>query len=159
MQDKEYMQVMIQSLTKKKAVLEGICEDNLRQKDLLKTDAPDIDEWEAIVKEKAEKIDQLNLLDDGFNSLYQRVREELTKNREQYAEEIRSMQKLITGITELIVNIEAQEARNKELAAAQFSKMKKQVRQVKQTSKAAEAYRNNMKKINVVDPYFVDRKE
>ena len=47
--------------------------------------------------------------DDGFASLFARVREQLDGRKEQYAGEIKSMQQLIRKVTELSVKVESRQ--------------------------------------------------
>lgn len=159
MQEKEYMQLLIQSLEKKIKVLQEIADNNIKQKELLQKDEElEMEVWEIIVKDKARQIEELEFLDKGFETIYSRVEQELKTNRAAYTKEIQNLQKLIARVTDLSVSIQAQEKRNKELAQVQFSRMRRKVRQVKQSNKAAEVYRNNMKRLNAVEAQFLDRK-
>lgn len=159
MQEKEYMQLLIQSLEKKIKVLQEIADNNIKQKELLQKDEElEVEVWEIIVKDKARQIEELEFLDKGFETIYSRVEQELKTNRAAYTKEIQNLQKLIARVTDLSVSIQAQEKRNKELAQVQFSRMRRKVRQVKQSNKAAEVYRNNMKRLNAVEAQFLDRK-
>ncbi len=107
--------------------------------------------------QKAELIDQLERLDDGFASLFARVREQLDGRKEQYAGEIKSMQQLIRKVTELSVKVEAQEQRNKVLADKQFSTLKKEVREAKRSTQMASRYYKSMSKVDIA-PQFMDKK-
>ena len=153
------MQLLIQSLEKKIKVLQEIADNNIKQKELLQKDEElEMEVWEIIVKDKARQIEELEFLDKGFETIYSRVEQELKTNRAAYTKEIQNLQKLIARVTDLSVSIQAQEKRNKELAQVQFSRMRRKVRQVKQSNKAAEVYRNNMKRLNAVEAQFLDRK-
>ena len=153
-----YLLIMIQSLKKKIQVLDCIIDANDRQKSGLEDPNLDPDDFDIIVEEKAKYIEQLDLLDSGFDKLFTRVREELNTNRAAYAEEIKEMQTLIQKVTEKSNRIQVQEARNKDLMTQKFSKIHKQVRDVRMSQQAVNQYYQNMKKINFIDPQFMDNK-
>lgn len=154
-----YIQVLIQSLHQKVEALDSIIEKNKEQYEILSVEEADMDAFEKNVREKSEYIDKIVFLDDGFEEIYSRVKEELEVNRAAHAEDIKQMKKLIADITERSMKIQAQEQRNKELASVQFSKARKKIRQVKAGSKGAMQYYRNMQQLNVVDPQFMDKKK
>lgn len=154
-----YLLIMIQSLKKKMQVLDCIIDANDRQKAGLEDPALDPDDFDKIVAEKAGYIEQLDLLDSGFDKLFARVKEELDTNREAYADAIKEMQELIQKLTEKSAQIQVQEARNKSLMTQKFSKIHKQVRDVRMSQQAVNQYYQNMKKINFIDPQFMDNKQ
>ncbi len=159
MQENSYIQVLIQSLHQKVEALDRIIEKNKEQYEILSVEEADMEAFDRNVREKSEYIDKIVFLDDGFEEIYRRVREELDANRQAHAEEIRQMKELIAKITERSMKVQAQEQRNKELAGIQFSKSRKKIRQVKAGNKAASQYYRNMQQLNVVDPQFMDRKK
>ena len=154
-----YLLIMIQSLNKKIQVLDCIIDANERQKAALENPGLDPDDFDKIVEEKAKYIEHLDLLDQGFDKLFTRVKEALNSNREAYKNEIQEMQTLITTITEKSNKIQVQEARNKDLMTQRFSKIRKQARDVRASQQAVNQYYKNMKKINYIDPQFMDNKK
>ena len=154
-----YLLIMIQSLKKKIQVLNCIIDANDRQKNGLEDPNLDPDDFDKIVEEKSKYIEQLDLLDSGFDKLFARVREELDTKRAAYVGEIKEMQTLIQRITEKSNRIQVQEARNKDLMTQKFSKIHKQVRDVRVSQQAVNQYYQNMKKINFIDPQFMDNKQ
>lgn len=154
-----YLLIMIQSLKKKIQVLDCIIDANDRQKNGLEDPNLDPDDFDKIVEEKSKYIEQLDLLDSGFDKLFARVREELDTKRAAYVGEIKEMQTLIQRITEKSNRIQVQEARNKDLMTQKFSKIHKQVRDVRVSQQAVNQYYQNMKKINFIDPQFMDNKQ
>ena len=157
--EKNYIQLLIQSLEKKITVLDHIIQLNDDQKNLLAMEEVDLDEWNRIIEEKAKNIDQINFLDEGFEEVYNRVKDMLTSHREEFQEEIRTLQGLIGKITDRSVQVQTGEHRNKELAQLQFGRIKKKMRTVRQTSQAVQSYNNSMKKLNFVDAQFLDKKK
>lgn len=158
MQDKEYISVLIQSLEKKKDILDKIIAKNKEQKNLFIDEDSDPDRLEENMQEKSVLIDQLNELDEGFAQIFDRVKSVLKTEKDSYKEEIAVMQKFITEITEKSTNIRAQEQRNRELAVKRFSSVKKGIRKARTSNKAASQYYRNMANMNVVDSQFMDKK-
>ena len=154
-----YLMIMIQSLKKKIEVLDCIIDADERQKIDLEDPSLDPDDFDKIVEEKARYIEHLDLLDQGFDKLFERVKEQVNNNRELYKNEIREMQALITTVTEKSNEIQVQEARNKELMTQKFTKVHKQARDVRASQQAVNQYYQNMKKINYIDPQFMDNKK
>ena len=154
-----YLMIMIQSLKKKIQVLDCIIDANDRQKIGLEDPSLDPDDFDKVVEEKAKYIEHLDLLDQGFDKLFERVKEEVNNHREFYKTEIKQLQVLITTITEKSNQIQVQESRNKELMTQKFAKVHKQARDVRASQQAVNQYYQNMKKINYIDPQFMDNKK
>ena len=154
-----YLLIMIQSLKKKIEVLDCIIDADERQKIGLEDPSLDPDDFDKIVEEKAKYIEHLDLLDQGFDKLFERVKDQLNDNRELYKDEIKEMQTLITTVTEKSNKIQVQEARNKELMTQKFAKVHKQARDVRASQQAVNQYYQNMKKLNYIDPQFMDNKK
>lgn len=154
-----YLEIMIQSLKKKAQVLDCIIDADERQRIDLENPSLDPDDFDKIVEEKASYIEQLELLDQGFEKLYGQVKEELSSDREAYKEEIREMQSLIQKVTEKSAKIQVQEKRNKEMMSQKFEKIHKQARDVRASQQVVNQYYQNMKKLNYIDPQFMDNKK
>jgi FlgN protein. len=158
MQDKEYIAVLIQSLEKKKEILDKIIAKNKEQKILFTDEGSDPDRLEENMQEKSGLVDQLNELDEGFQQIYNRVKSVLQSDKESYKEEIRTMQKLITEVTEMSTTIQTQEKRNYDLAGKRFAKVKKGIRKARASNRVASQYYKNMANLNVVDSQYMDKK-
>lgn len=152
-----YVDIMIQSLEKKIQVLDRIILLDKIQKEQLEDEGLTTEDFDNVVEEKSELIEQLNQLDSGFEKLFQRVKEQLDVNREQYKEQIRKMQEMIRSITDKSVEIQAQEARNKELMMNKFTRIKQRSKVAHTNYRAASQYYKNMMQSNVVDPQFMDK--
>ena len=159
MEKRQYISIMIQSLKKKSAVLDTIMELNIQQKEELENPALDPDDFDRTVEKKAEQIQQLELLDNGFQELYEKVREELQSNREAYREDIACMQEYIRKLTDKSATIQAQEARNKDLMTQKFASVRKQVKEVRKSQKVVNQYYKSMMKANYMEAHFTDNKK
>lgn len=157
--EENYIKILIQSLEKKVKVLEEISQENKRQKQILQAEELDSDAFQATVEKKSEQIKQIDFLDDGFEKMYQRVKDVLNNQKSAYQTEIATLKQLIGRVTDLTVMIQGEEQENRKLAELQFGNAKKKVRQVKATQSAATKYYQNMSKLSVIEPQFMDKKK
>lgn len=155
----KYIPIMIQSLKKKIQILDTIMGLNQRQRDELENPALDPNDFDKTVEEKAAQIDAIDALDVGFQELFDKVKEELSENRELYREEIAQMQGCIRDLTEKSASIQVQEERNKALMEKKFAAVKRQVKEVRQSQKVVNQYYRSMMKTNFIDPQFTDKKK
>lgn len=154
-----YLTLLEESLRKKLEVMAEVQEYNQRQQEIFQAEKVDMDQFDEYVKEKGRLIDRINALDNGFEQLYANVAEELKDNREKYAEQIGTLQKLVVEVTDTSVAIQAQEARNKRLIEDYFKKERSGIKKGRQSSKAAIGYYKIMNKSTVVAPVFMDSKK
>ena len=127
MVESEYIRIMTESLEKKRDILGKVIELNKQQKFLLQDPNLSPEQFEENMQYKANLVDQLNLLDSGFEKLFNRVRDALNNNRDLYTSEIRRMQELIKDITALLNTVQTQEVRNREEVTRKFARDRKSV--------------------------------
>lgn len=155
----QYVNIMIDSLSKKDEILEKIIEQNNIQSQIASKENFDLESFGKSVEDKQELIDQLTALDNGFQSLFDKVKEELNGKKTRYTAEIRKMQELIKMLTEKGIKIKAQEEKNRLSITAHFEKMKKEVKVAKKSMRVASDYYKNMSKTSYVDSQFMDSKK
>jgi len=157
----DYLQLLEESLIKKIGVLDKIGEFNKRQKDIFSVSEgePDFDRFDSYVEEKGKLIDELNSLDEGFESLYDRVSETLKKDREANADRIRRLQNLIREITDKSVSLQSQEIENKKLMDAYFIKAREGIGKGRVSLNAAYSYYQTQRSMNGSDPLYLDSKQ
>lgn len=154
-----YLVILEESLQKKLKVLEEIAVYNQEQEQLLRKESVSLEELDENMSHKDELIQKVTALDEGFETLYERIKEQLLTDKDVYKEQIRKLQQLISQITEKGVSIQAQEARNKKLIEDYFKKERSQLRQNRQSSKAAYNYYKSVNNSNVVMPQMMDQKK
>lgn len=154
-----YLTLLEESLKEKLQVMAEIQKYNLRQQEIFQSGQADMDKFDEYVAEKGVLVEKVTALDSGFESLYAKVAEELQGNREQYAEQIKSLQSLVAEVTDRNVEIMAQEARNKKLVEDFFRRERDGIRMGRKSSKAAIGYYKTMSKSAVVAPQFMDKKK
>lgn len=156
---KTYLNLMIDSLEKKLAVLEQIQAASEKQAGLIKAETFDQEQFDKAMDEKAEQIEQLNQLDDGFDSLYSRIREELPAQKEAYREQIGKLQELIRQITEKSAAVQVVEQRNRAALEKVCARENERLRAIQNKSLLMKNYARNMSQVNYIDPQFMDWKK
>ena len=152
-----YLEILTDSLKKKSKVLDEIMRYNSDQENLLRQESISLEELDANMELKDGLIQKLVQLDDGFETLYERIKEQLLTQKDQYKAQIGQMQELISQITEKSVSIQAQEARNKGMIENYLARGRGQLRQSRQVSKAAYGYHKSMS--NGVSSQLLDQKK
>ncbi len=155
---RQYVDILLESLERKKGILGMLLKENGKQEEAIKQNS-DMDVFNQTVETKSRFIAELELLDSGFEKVYDRVREELLESKESFKEEIARMQLLISEITDLSVSIQTSEQRNKQLVENYFSYTKNRIRQSKKSVRAANDYYRNMRQTNFVDSHLLDQKK
>ena len=154
----EYMQMLAESLVKKSEILSELITKTNTQKEVVSAPEVDWDAFDAIVEDKGNLVEELVKLDDGFDALYARIKEELTENKAAYKNEIVKMQALIQEVTDKSTELQAMEHRNKALIEQRFAESKKAIKQSKMGSNAAMEYYQRMNNLKNVDPQLMDKK-
>lgn len=155
----DYIKIMVESLEKKRDILDKITEQNRQQKLLLSDPNLLPEDFEKNMENKSRLVEQLNLLDEGFGQMFERVKETLQGNREQYAAEIAAMQELIRDITAKTNAIQAQEVRNREDVTRKFAEVRDQVKGVRNSQKVVRQYYQNMVKQSSFSAQVIDNKK
>ena len=109
-------QILLQSLIKKNELLDRMIQQNAVQEEILKQEEFDMDAFDTAIDTQSAYVEQLDRLDQGFESVYDRFREELIGNKERYRDEVTAMKEQIQQITDKIVTLNAGNMRNKMLA-------------------------------------------
>ena len=159
MQEREYLELLIQSLKKKLLLLNQIIVLNQQQKAMLMDENLDPDTLDVNVREKDELISQVTQLDDGFDEVYAHIADLMKKNHSDYEEELDRMRELIRQIMAKDASIRADEQRNYELAQKKFARVKKQIREVKTSQKMVNRYYQNMMQQRQADTQYMDNKK
>ena len=159
MQEREYLELLIQSLKKKLLLLNQIIVLNQQQKEMLMDENLDPDTLDVNVREKDELISQVIQLDDGFDEVYAHIADLMKKNHSNYEEELDRMRELIRQIMAKDASIRADEQRNYELAQKKFARVKKQIREVKTSQKMVNRYYQNMMQQRQADIQYMDNKK
>lgn len=113
----KYLNIMIESLQKKKSMYELLLKKTSQQSDCIEGKDYESANWsqfEVLIIEKDSIIEKIDELDTGFDKVFDRVKRELDSNKDAYKDQIRELQKLITVLTDLGVKISTSEERNRQ---------------------------------------------
>jgi flagellar biosynthesis/type III secretory pathway chaperone len=158
-QKNTYMALLEASLTKKSNILDHLIVLSKEQEIEISRETMDEDHFEGIFQKKDELIETILKLDDGFEQVYQRVKEELNSHPGSYQKEIGRLTSLITEITDKGVSLQAIELRNKSNLEMYLQRKRKVIRDSKVSMKSANNYYKNMANQNQQQSYFFDKKK
>lgn len=142
-----YIKALSESLEKKLTILEKIHEKDEEQYTIAKTTPFSYDDFDRNAEEKGVLIYKLNRLDEGFETVYEKVKEELAANKSAYASDIKRMQELISKITDLSTKIQAEESRNKTAIEQVFRYEKEKIKGQRSGMKAVKSYTQAMQNV------------
>ena len=154
-----YVDILRDSLVRKKGYLSEVLELTVSQGKLAKADDFDEKAFEELMDRKEVLIGNINEIDKGFTSVYDRVRTELLENKESYRDVLAEIQRLIRECVDIGMKIEAEEERNRHSLEQTFSTKFKGIRQLKQSKNVANKYYKSMANGMVNDSMLYDTKK
>lgn len=122
--ENQYITMMIEILEKQVKALNDMLDVTKQQAELADVSAFDEDKFGDTLSKKDVLIIRLNELDDGFVSVYDKVRRQVQSNPQQYKKEVATLQNLIRECTDIGNAIKTLEARNRDKLAACFADKK-----------------------------------
>lgn len=143
----------------KNSLLDKIIQITLLQEANLSATPFSMDVFDETLADKATIIEQLNKLDEGFEKVYDHVKEEISDNRMQYKDEILMLQELIKQVTEKSVKVQTEELRNKSKMELYFANSKKEIKNFKMSRQTVTNYYKSMPNQHQGQSYFLDKKK
>ncbi|MCI8669496.1 MAG: flagellar protein FliT [Lachnospiraceae bacterium] len=156
---KNYITILIDSLNKKIKLLDYILVENKRQQLSVSSEKMDEELFQETMAKKEDYINQINEIDQGFETVYHHVQKELSENAGQYKDEISELKELISVITQKSMEVQLSEKRNEQLITKKFSDIRKEIHKSKNVSKVATDYYKTMSKTSIVEPQYLDKKK
>ncbi|MCD7824808.1 MAG: hypothetical protein LUH14_02405 [Clostridiaceae bacterium] len=155
-----YLSALQDSLRKKWETLQEVLKLTKQQQNLLGQDELDTEAFDSLLNQKGILIRKMQRLDNGFDSVFRKVRDALQQDAGRYRPQILEMQNFIRTITDCSVQIQALEQKNK-LAFESFSKKKRnEIRKFNLNNKTVACYRQNMaNQHHEWQSYFLDQKK
>lgn len=143
-ENQKYIDLLIQTLQKQEKTLQEVLEITKQQNEIANSDDFDELQLEPSLNQKDILIARLNELDDGFASVYGRVRNAIGGNQDAYKKELDLMQQLIRSCTDLGNEIKVMEERNKEKLTKRFAQKHKQYSAKQTAATVASKYHRTM---------------
>ncbi|MBP3567706.1 MAG: hypothetical protein J6K04_00930 [Lachnospiraceae bacterium] len=154
-----YIRMLLDVLNKKEIHLTKLLELTKEQEALLKEDDFNDAQFAILVEKKSGNLRKIEEIDNGFQSIYNRVEEEMKEHKEDYKDQILEMQGLITRVTDLGVKLSALETKNKAALEAKLQGKRQGIRQFKVSKQTATTYYKNMIGMQTGASYFMDQKK
>ena len=154
-----YVGILTDSLKRKKDYLDEIAELTKKQGELAAADKFDEEAFGETVDRKETLINNINEIDKGFTSVYDRIRGNLLEEKETYKAELKNIQALINSCMDKGSEIEVLEERNRQKLEGIFASERKNLRQVKNSRSIANKYYKTMANGMVNDAMLYDRKK
>lgn len=159
MDKKAYINILIDSLVKKELLIDELIEITKQQTQFFSTTPLDMEKMDQSLSNKDEKIQQINLLDNGFEKTFISVKEELQINTEVNEELIIILQKLIERVIDKGIRLEILEKQNKSQITTSFLNKRKEIGKIKMNNTVASSYYRNMSNQSQGQSYFLDKKK
>ena len=144
MDEASYVRILRESLEKKVELLTLIERENQIQNRVLSDPAADPDDFQATIDNKDKWITDISTLDNGFASIFEKVKPLLSTQKDKYRDEIRMMKDLVRQITDLTSRIERQEKENYLLAQQKFAGVRQQAQKIRRSQNAVSSYYKSM---------------
>ncbi len=159
MENRTYINILTDTLKKKLAILEQLIVISTEQDGLISSETPDMDRLDHTFSDKEVLITQLNQLDDGFEKVYQHVKEALKEDKEQLKEQILMLQEMIRQVTDKSTQLQVIEHRNKNRFQLFFAGRKKEIKNFKLSSRTADSYYRSVLNGPTGESFFLDKKK
>lgn len=154
------LDLLEESLINKIDILNKIQEENNRQTQILNDpDTLDLQTFNEHIEKKGNMVDHLLLIEEEFNPLFEKVKEEIGNDKEKHKVQILRIQKYIKDIVNLNASLEESEKKNKKLVEQYFCLENQKMNEGKQTSAAAFNYYITMNNFKDIPPQFMDSKK
>lgn len=154
-----YIKILQDTLEKKQKIMQEIYEETRRQEQLLKKTTDQTTGLDQCMDRKSICLQKLNELDDGFELLYEKVRELLQTSPGQFQKEIEGLKKSISHIMDLSISIQALEQRNKLSMERYLLRHRKNIQTYRSGQRKVGSYYNSMTGFNAHQSYFMDKKK
>lgn len=153
------LQLLIEALEKKERILRQILDKSKIQLNVAEAETLDVERFDKLVDDKASLLDEMVKLDEGFDSTYQRVKDELLTQKDRYKKEIVVLQKLIENGVDLGAQISAAETRTKNKLSVSLARSKKELVQKRVSTKVASDYYKTSNNFKHASSFFLDKKK
>ena len=159
MQEREYLDILIQSLRKKLVLLNRIAILSQELRELLMDEDMTPDAFDINVRDKDALVQQIVVLDAGFDEVYAHIKDLMERDHQLYEDQLDQMRELIRLIMAKDASIRVEEKRNYELAQRKFASVKSKVREMKANRKMVSSYYKNMMRQKPGEAAFLDNRK
>lgn len=155
-----YVVVLVDALKRKNRSLKQILELTTTQEEALGKEEIDVEAFQSVFEEKGKLIQEVLELDEGFDSIYKKISDDLIKKKDVYKKSIQQMQVLISEITDTSTKIKALENQNNDKFKMFLATEKGKIKKFKISRNIASNYYQNMTNSpRKNESYFFDKKK
>lgn len=155
-----YVAALQDSLKNKYEILQKIYEATKRQQESFSEEEWEVDEFEKAMEQKEKLLERMQELDNGFNSVYTKISDELHREKQTYKPQILEMQNMLRTMTDLGVKIQALEQKNKVRFEGFVTRKRKEIKNFQNNNKTANTYNQHMANQHQQwQSYFMDKKQ
>lgn len=159
MDNNTYVHILTDTLSKKNFLLDELIQITEMQERYITLTPPDMDNFETSLTDKEILIEKINQLDEGFEKIYEHVKDAIISNKLNHKETILELQNLIKQVTEKSTKLQILEIKNKKSFEIFFANKKKEIKDFKKSSETASNYYKNMMNQQLDESYFLDKKK
>ena len=116
----KYLQSLIDGLNQKITILDKLTEYTEEQQRIVGEVSIDWDAFDTTIDKKDELIQKLTVIDEGFQSVYDRVKDDVVANKDKYKEYILILKQQVQLVTEKSTSLMALEQRTKAKVSSGF---------------------------------------
>jgi hypothetical protein len=156
---KTYLSLLEATLEKKCEILSRLYEFSKEQETLINEDKLNDENFNRIVDEKGKLILEIQQLDEGFEQIYLRIKDEIYTNQNNYQNEIIKLKELIINVSEKGVQLQVIENHNKSKMDVYFKSKRNEIKNFKISNKSATNYYKSMADQYQQQAYFFDKKK
>lgn len=153
------LKLLEQNLVKKNELLDRLQELYDKQLSLLDGSSMSAEDFDACMDELDDRLQELVVLNEEADELYERLRLEEFSVDGPYAAQIACLRTWISQIMDKANSLQEKEQTNKQKMQAYFQKERKNFGAGRRSSKAALDYYRNMNRSNIIPPQFMDQKK
>ena len=153
------LSILIETLQNKEEVLNKILDSSKKQLEVVKADQFEEEKFDAEFETKDGLIAELNRLDEGFDGVYQKIKNELKNNLSEYKPQVASLQQLIRSTMDIGSEIHTVEEKVKQLLPKAIEGKKKDLIEKRTTAAGVANYYRASKMMDFQDAYFLDHKK
>lgn len=158
-QKETYLELLEASLEKKCELLDELIECSKEQGVLFDEEKVNDDQFDQIIDKKDKRIQMILQLDEGFEKIYERVKDELSSNQTIYQSVIANLKTLVKSVTDKSIQLQAIEMRNKNKIDDYFRTKRKEIKNFKVNNQTATSYYKSRVDQYQQQSYFFDKKK
>ena len=155
-----YVVILRDSLINKKKILEKLEALTNEQYELVVKGDIEADEFDRLIEEKGKNLAMLDMIDEGFENMYIKVKDEINARPDKYESMLAEIRNLISDVVALGAKIQSLEHRNKDRIEAFIAGKRNEIRDYNIQKNTSKNYYSNMANQHVEGAsYFMDSKK